>query len=241
MRAHTPPPRGCRRRSTPACTRSPGGCRAAYRRRVENLRAHPIPVLIRQARVRIPAAAVHVFERARTIASSSPAFRRRRSANHGDRLVEPSMTNRSPRVGSRTTGRPVPEACRDADRRTSAAVPSRESRGDDRAWARRLGPRGAYREFPGGQERVSERRTHEKTREPGSPRYLGSSCHRDGLLGCARPRLVLADDAWAGPPTDTLLDAFAAVNRLLEDPALRKSRGAPGRDPPRRQPQPGLS
>ena len=34
--------------------------------------------------------------------------------------------------------------------------------------------------------------------------------------------LVLAGDAWAGPPTETLRNAFAAVNRLLEDPDLQE-------------------
>jgi phospholipid transport system substrate-binding protein len=34
--------------------------------------------------------------------------------------------------------------------------------------------------------------------------------------------LVLTGDAWAGPPTETLRDAFAAVNRLLEDPELQE-------------------
>jgi phospholipid transport system substrate-binding protein len=69
----------------------------------------------------------------------------------------------------------------------------------------------------------SERRTYEKLRETGvttlsrvvmSPRMV---CAGALALG-----LVLADDAWAGPPTDTLRDAFAAVNRLLEDPALQE-------------------
>jgi phospholipid transport system substrate-binding protein len=34
--------------------------------------------------------------------------------------------------------------------------------------------------------------------------------------------LVLTGNAWAGPPIETLRDAFAAVNRLLEDPELQE-------------------
>jgi phospholipid transport system substrate-binding protein len=75
-------------------------------------------------------------------------------------------------------------------------------------------------EFREGQERW-ECRPHEKLPETAVATLSRVVMSRQ-TASAAALALVLTGEAWAGPPTETLRDAFAAVNRLLEDPELQE-------------------